>query len=73
MANTGQPCSGGSQFFINVANNSFLDWFDNSTESQHPVFGRITDNYQLVEHISNVQTRNDNPVTPIKMISIRVE
>jgi cyclophilin family peptidyl-prolyl cis-trans isomerase len=31
MANTGQPQSGGSQFFINVRHNSFLDWFDKST------------------------------------------
>lgn len=31
MANTGAPCSGGSQFFINVRHNSFLDWFDKST------------------------------------------
>ena len=28
MANTGQPESGGSQFFINTAHNSFLDFFD---------------------------------------------
>lgn len=39
QANTGQPASGGSQFFINTAHNSFLDFFDDSTESQHPVFG----------------------------------
>ena len=26
MANTGQPQSGGSQFFINTRHNSFLDW-----------------------------------------------
>jgi peptidylprolyl isomerase len=73
MANTGKPCSGGSQFFINVTDNSFLDWFDNSTESQHPVFGRVVENYALLEKISQVPTRNDNPVTPIKMITIRVE
>jgi len=41
MANTGQPESGGSQFFINVNNNTFLDWFDKSTESAHPVFGKV--------------------------------
>ena len=39
QANTGQPNSGGSQFFINTKHNSFLDWFDKSTPSQHPVFG----------------------------------
>merc|ERR1712194_304165 len=27
MANTGSPNSGGSQFFLNVANNANLDWF----------------------------------------------
>ncbi|GAX27843.1 hypothetical protein FisN_13Hh050 [Fistulifera solaris] len=73
MANTGQPESGGSQFFINVADNSFLDWFDRSTESAHPVFGKVIDNYPLVVKISQVPTRNDNPVQPIKMISVRVE
>lgn len=42
MANTGSPNSGGSQFFINTVHNKFLDWFDESTESQHPVFGKVT-------------------------------
>jgi peptidylprolyl isomerase len=94
MANTGQPESGGSQFFINVEGtsvcvvlqggiqrkgtsslqgNSFLDWFDKSSESAHPVFGRIVENYDLVVKISQVATRNDNPVDPIKVISVRVE
>jgi cyclophilin family peptidyl-prolyl cis-trans isomerase len=72
MANTGQPQSGGSQFFINVANNSFLDWFDRSSPSAHPVFGRIKD-IALVTKISEVRTKDDNPVNPIKMISVRVE
>ena len=71
MANTGRPESGGSQFFINVNHNSFLDWFDNSTPSAHPVFGKVTKGMDLVAKISKVQTRNDNPVVPIKMISIR--
>ena len=26
-ANTGQPNSGGSQFFVNTVHNDFLDWF----------------------------------------------
>jgi cyclophilin family peptidyl-prolyl cis-trans isomerase len=42
MANTGRPESGGSQFFINVNHNAFLDWFDNSTPSAHPVFGKVS-------------------------------
>jgi hypothetical protein len=35
MANAG-PNSGGSQFFVNTVHNSFLDWFDKSTDSAHP-------------------------------------
>ena len=73
MANTGSPESGGSQFFINVADNKFLDFFDPSTPSAHPVFGKICEGYELVQKISNVPTRNDNPSTPIEMISVRVE
>jgi len=73
MANTGQPNSGGSQFFINVAHNSFLDWWDKSTPSQHPVFGRITEGMDLVTKISQVPTNNDNPRTPIKMESVTIQ
>merc|ERR1711972_872490 len=65
MANTGQPNSGGSQFFINVKHNSFLDWFDKSTPSKHPVFGKVTENYDLVKKITEVKTQSDRPVTPI--------
>lgn len=55
-----------------IIDNSFLDWFDRSTESAHPVFAKITDNLDLAVQISKVRTRNDNPVTPIQMISVRV-
>lgn len=30
MANSGTPNSGGSQFFINVRNNDYLDWFNSA-------------------------------------------
>merc|ERR1711924_253918 len=73
MANTGQPNSGGSQFFINVKHNSFLDWFDRSTPSKHPVFGKVTENYELVVEITKVKTSSDNPVDPISMESITIE
>ena len=73
MANTGQPNSGGSQFFLNVANNSNLDWFSPGS-SKHPVFGKITEGYDVVVAISKVHTdNNDNPQEPIKMISITIE
>merc|ERR1712157_627972 len=71
MANTGSPNSGGSQFFMNVANNDFLDWFSPG-QSKHPVFGKITEGYDIVEKITKVPTTNDNPRTPIKMNSITI-
>merc|ERR1712179_864707 len=66
MANTGSPNTGGSQFFLNVANNNNLDWFSPGA-SKHPVFGKITSGMDVVVKISKVKTRDDNPVNPIKM------
>lgn len=73
MANTGRPNSGGSQFFINVANNDFLDFFNTRTPSKHPVFGKIVEGFDLVKKITEVRTRNDSPLTPIMMKSITIE
>ncbi len=41
MANTGRPNTGGSQFFINLVDNTYLDWDDPRTPSAHPVFGEV--------------------------------
>ena len=75
MANTGQPNSGGSQFFLNVANNANLDWFNKGTSSSHPVFGKLDneESLALVRRITEVRTRSDRPVAPIEMISVRVD
>merc|ERR1712013_307322 len=73
MANTGQPNSGGSQFFINVVNNDFLDFFNPRTPSKHPVFGKITEGLDIVEKIVQVKRNsNDKPNTPIVMESIEI-
>ena len=71
MANTGQPNSGGSQFFINVAHNSNLDWFTPGP-SQHPVFGQVLSGKEVVLAISKVRTMDDNPVVPIEMRKITI-
>ena len=73
MANTGAPNTGGSQFFMNTVHNDFLDWFSPG-ESKHPVFGKAVDkaSYDLMVKISNVKTKNDCPVTPVKMIKVTV-
>ena len=72
MANTGAPNSGGSQFFINTVHNSFLDWFDKSTESQHPVFGKVIEGQDIILKINTTRTQNDNPVVPVQFISVTI-
>ena len=73
MANTGQPNSGGSQFFINTKHNSFLDYFDRSTPSKHPVFGRVTEGFDVVKDIEAVQTGpGDKPIEPVVMEKIEI-
>merc|ERR1712083_495126 len=66
MANCGAPNTGGSQFFLNVADNRNLDWFSPG-ESKHPVFGKIIEGYEVAVNISKVKTRDDNPADPIMM------
>ncbi|MCE9501817.1 MAG: peptidylprolyl isomerase [Leptospira sp.] len=63
MANSG-PDSGGSQFFINVNNNNFLD-------GKHAVFGNVIEGAEIVQKISEVQTgAQDRPVTPVTMQTV---
>jgi cyclophilin family peptidyl-prolyl cis-trans isomerase len=72
MANTGQPNSGGSQFFINTVHNAFLDWFSPGP-SKHPVFGKVTEGMDVVKKIETAPTgAGDRPSTPIKMNKITV-
>ena len=73
MANTGQPNSGGSQFFLNTVHNSFLDYFDPSTPSKHPVFGKVVAGMDVVKAIEGVQTGpGDKPVEPVVVETVTV-
>lgn len=66
MANTGQPDSGGSQFFINVADNTGLDFDTEPLTSKHPVFGRVISGMDVVDAIASVATEaQDRPREPI--------
>jgi len=66
MANAG-PNTNGSQFFINVADNSSLD-------DKHTVFGMVTAGAEAVMAINAVETgENDRPVKPVIIESITLE
>jgi len=69
MANTGQPNSGGSQFFINLVDNTYLDWDKPPFTSKHPVFGKVVEGMDVVDRIGKVQTGAGNkPVKEVKII-----
>jgi cyclophilin family peptidyl-prolyl cis-trans isomerase len=73
MANTGQPNSGGSQFFINTAHNSYLDWFSPGP-SKHPVFGKVTNGAEVIQKINATPTdASDRPTTPVEVKKITIE
>lgn len=50
MANSG-PNTGGSQVFINLVDNTFLDYNKPPASSAHPVFGRVTDGMDVVDSL----------------------
>jgi peptidylprolyl isomerase len=65
MANSG-PDTGGSQFFINLANNNFLD-------TKHPAFGEVVDGMDVIDKIAKVATdENDKPIEPVTIISAKI-
>lgn len=75
MANTGQPNSGGSQFFINTVDNVGLDFGDDAQpQSSHPVFGRVIKGMDVIDQISKVQVTpgNNLPVEPVVMDSVTI-
>jgi len=58
MANAG-PNTGGSQFFINLVNNNFLD-------NKHPVFGKVVEGMDVIDEIAKVQTNSqDKPLEDV--------
>jgi peptidylprolyl isomerase len=72
MANSG-PNTGTCQFFINLVDNTYLDFDKPPFTSKHPVFGITTSGFNIVEDIGDVQTNfNDVPYIDVIMDSIRI-
>ena len=66
MANSGQPNSGSSQFFINLVDNTKLDYDKSPFTSKHPVFGKVIEGMEVVDAIAKVPTDpSDKPLQDV--------
>ncbi len=71
MARTSVPDSATSQFFINVANNGFLNYAPGN--DGYAVFGKVTSGMDVVNKIAAVRTssRGDNSNWPVEDVVIK--
>lgn len=73
MARTSAPHSASSQFFINVKNNPFLDFKNETVEGWgYCAFGRVIEGMDIVQKIAKVPTtrqagHDDVPVDDVKI------
>ena len=72
MANRG-PNTGGSQWFINVVDNCYLDFNKKPYTSAHPVFGKVVEGMDVVDAISKVKADgNDKPLQDVLINTISI-
>lgn len=78
MARTSDPHSASAQFFINVADNGFLDHRAPTADGWgYCVFGRVTDGLETIEKIAKVKTtrrmgHDDVPVDDVIIEKVEV-
>ena len=76
MARTSDPNSATSQFFINLVNNSFLDFKSKTpTGYGYTVFGKVVSGMDVVDKIAKVKTgsyqgHKDVPLEPVIILSV---
>ncbi len=72
MANSG-PNTGGSQFFINLIDNTYLDYNKAPLTSKHPIFGEVVEGMDVIDKIGKVETGyGDKPVKEIKILKATI-
>lgn len=74
MARTSNPHSATSQFFINVADNAFLNFRDPTPQGYgYAVFGRVVKGMDVAEKISLVATGSVGPFTDVPREPVLIE
>ncbi|WP_240454069.1 peptidylprolyl isomerase [Halomonas sp. NO4] len=75
MARTGTPHSATAQFFINVADNAFLDHQSKASGQTwgYAVFGRVVEGMEVVEAIETLPTGNRGPFQDVPDETVVIE
>jgi len=79
MARTNDPHSATAQFFINLVDNTFLNFTgENAQGYGYCVFGEVVEGMDVVDAIAKVKTGNnsghsDVPVEPVVILDVREE
>ncbi|RYV02819.1 peptidylprolyl isomerase [Shewanella sp. OPT22] len=79
MARTQAPHSASSQFFINISDNTFLDFKSETLQGWgYCVFGEVTEGMDIVEKIKGVATgrsgmHQDVPLEPVLIEKVSIE
>jgi peptidyl-prolyl cis-trans isomerase B (cyclophilin B) len=74
MARTGDPHSATSQFFINTADNDFLNYREKTPQGWgYAVFGRVTEGMTVVDAISGVKTGNAGMFRDVPVETVVIE
>jgi peptidyl-prolyl cis-trans isomerase A (cyclophilin A) len=66
IANTGQPDSGGCQFFFTLGQKQ-------SWDMKYTIFGQVVEGLDVVEKLGHVPVRDERPVNPPKLISVTIQ
>jgi peptidyl-prolyl cis-trans isomerase B (cyclophilin B) len=73
MARTNDPHSATSQFFINVAQNTFLDFREKTPRAYgYAVFGRVIKGMRVVNQIRQVQTGFKNGMGDVPLQTVEI-
>jgi peptidyl-prolyl cis-trans isomerase A (cyclophilin A) len=73
MARTNNPNSATAQFFINVADNAFLDAANARDGNGYAVFGKVVEGMDVVDRIKVVPTTTRGPMSDVPAMPITIK